>query len=484
MIKIIGLGPGDKRALTLGAIEELQKCKNVYFRTAIHPTVEHIKNMDIKFETYDNRYESKETFDEVYQSIAEDLIERYKDLKDIVYAVPGHPLVAEKSVNILIDLCKENSIEYEILPAVSFVDAVMEAIKVDPVEGMKIIDAFDIHNQVLDKRVGTIITQVYDPYISSEVKLALGEYYGDDFEIYFVRAAGVKGLESIRKIKVYEIDRQEDIDYLTSLYIPKGNEGVKDFNDLLSVMSILRGEDGCPWDIKQTHESIKRCLIEECYETIEAIDEEDENKLIEELGDVLLQVVFHAQIGKDDGYFNINDVIQGITNKLITRHPHIFGNVNVEDANEVLENWDAIKKKEQGHETYTDVLKHVSKSLPALIRSKKVQEKAAKVGFDWDNVEPAMDKVLEEIKEVKDVYKSQNRVKILEEIGDLIFACVNVARFLDIDPEDAVNYTIEKFIKRFQFIEESAIEKGYNLEEMTLSQMDELWEKAKVIKKI
>lgn len=484
MIKIIGLGPGDKSALTLGAVEELQKCKNVYFRTAIHPTVEHIKNMGVKFETYDNKYESKETFDEVYQSIAEDLIDRYKEQKDVVYAVPGHPLVAEKSVNILIDLCKENNIGYEILPAVSFVDAVMEAIKVDPVEGMKIIDAFDIHNQVLDKRVGTIITQVYDPYISSEVKLALGEYYGDDFEIYFVRAAGVKGLESIRKIKVYEIDRQEDIDYLTSLYIPKGNEDVKDFNDLLSVMSILRGEDGCPWDIKQTHESIKKCLIEECYETIEAIDEEDENKLIEELGDVLLQVVFHAQIGKDDGYFNINDVIQGITNKLITRHPHIFGNIDVEDANEVLENWDAIKKKEQGHETHTEVLKHVSKSLPALIRAKKVQEKAAKVGFDWDNVEPAMDKVLEEIKEVKDVYKSKNRVKILEEIGDLIFACVNVARFLDIDPEDAVNYTIEKFIKRFQFIEESAIEKGYNLEEMTLSQMDELWEKAKVIKKI
>lgn len=484
MIKIIGLGPGDKSALTLGAVEELQKCKNVYFRTAIHPTVEHIKNMGVEFETYDNKYESKETFDEVYQSIAEDLIDRYKEQKDVVYAVPGHPLVAEKSVNILIDLCKENNIGYEILPAVSFVDAVMEAIKVDPVEGMKIIDAFDIHNQVLDKRVGTIITQVYDPYISSEVKLALGEYYGDDFEIYFVRAAGVKGLESIRKIKVYEIDRQEDIDYLTSLYIPKGNEDVKDFNDLLNVMGILRGEDGCPWDIKQTHESIKKCLIEECYETIEAIDEEDENKLIEELGDVLLQVVFHAQIGKDDGYFNINDVIQGITNKLITRHPHIFGNIDVEDANEVLENWDAIKKKEQGHETHTEVLKHVSKSLPALIRAKKVQEKAAKVGFDWDNVEPAMDKVLEEIKEVKDVYKSKNRVKILEEIGDLIFACVNVARFLDIDPEDAVNYTIEKFIKRFQFIEESAIEKGYNLEEMTLSQMDELWEKAKVIKKI
>lgn len=484
MIKIIGLGPGDKSALTLGAVEELQKCKNIYFRTAIHPTVEHIKSMGVEFKTYDNRYESKETFDEVYQSIAEDLIERYKEHEDVVYAVPGHPLVAEKSVNILIDLCKENSIEYEILPAVSFVDAVMEAIKVDPVEGMKIIDAFDIHNQVLDKRVGTIITQVYDPYISSEVKLALGEYYGDDFEVYFVRAAGVKGLESIRKIKVYEIDRQEDIDYLTSLYIPKGNEEVKDFNDLLNVMGILRGENGCPWDIKQTHESIKKCLIEECYETIEAIDEEDENKLIEELGDVLLQVVFHAQIGKDDGYFNINDVIQGITNKLITRHPHIFSDINVEDASEVLENWDAIKKKEQGHETHTEVLKHVSKSLPALIRAKKVQEKASKVGFDWDNVEPAMDKVIEEIKEVKDVYKSQNRVKILEEIGDLIFACVNVARFLDIDPEDAVNYTIEKFIKRFQFIEESAIEKGYNLEEMTLSQMDELWEKAKLIKKI
>lgn len=480
MIKVVGLGPGSKESMTLGALEILKNSPNIYFRTSIHPTVEYIREMNIKFETYDNRYENCNSFDEVYNSIAVDLVEKHKTIDDIVYAVPGHPLVAEKSVNILLELCEKENIECKIIPAVSFVDAVMEALHIDPVQGVKIVDAFDMRNQILDKRTGIIITQVYDKFIASEVKLLLSEYYSDEFEIFFVRAAGVEGLESIRKIKIYELDRQEDIDYLTSLYVPKCSEAAVDFYDLLQVMERLRGENGCPWDIEQTHESLKKCLIEECYETIEAIDKEDDNMLIEELGDVLLQVVFHAQIGKDEGYFNINDVINAITSKLIKRHPHIFSDTKVEGSEEVLQNWDEIKKEEQGHKTHTDILKHVPKNLPSLMRAEKVQKKAAKVGFDWNDVEPALDKVLEEYYEVKDVYKSKNQSKILEEIGDLIFATVNVARFLDIDPENAVNYTIEKFIKRFKFIEDSALEKGMSLESMTLEQMDELWNEAKI----
>jgi tetrapyrrole methylase family protein/MazG family protein len=480
MIRIVGLGPGSKEALTLGAIDILKNTPNVFFRTKVHPTVDYIESVGIKFETYDEKYENSSSFDEVYSAIAEDLVEKHNEYKNIVYAVPGHPLVAEKSVSILIDLCKEKDIEIKIIPAVSFVDAVMESLRIDPVEGIKIIDAFDIKNQILDKRTGIIVTQVYNEFIASEVKLNLSEYYRDDFEIYFVRAAGIEGLESIRKIKIYELDRQEDIDYLTSLYIPKDLDAAVDFHDLLQIMDILRSEEGCPWDIKQTHESLKKCLIEECYEVIEAIDEKNDEMLIEELGDVLLQVVFHAKIGKDEGYFNINDIVKGISKKLIKRHPHIFGDIKVKDSDEVVDNWEKIKKKEQGLEMYTDTLKHVPKQLPALMRAGKVQGKAAKVGFDWDSIEPAFDKVLEEYSEVKDVYKSKNRAKILEEIGDLIFACVNVARFLDIDAENALNYTIDKFIRRFQYIEETALSKELNIENMTLDQMDELWNEAKL----
>ncbi|MCT8977489.1 nucleoside triphosphate pyrophosphohydrolase [Clostridium sp. CX1] len=479
MIKIVGLGPGDKDALTIGTVEALRNSSRVYLRTEKHPTVEYLKNNNIEFQSYDYLYDKSESFEEVYNSIAEDLISAHEEFGNIVYAVPGHPLVAEKSVSILIKLCENSSVATELMTAVSFVDALMESLKIDPVEGLKIIDAFDIRSQVLDKRVGTVITQVYDKFIASEVKLALMEYYKDDMEIYFVRAAGIKGMESVRKIPLYELDRQGDIDYLTSLYIPKDLSSTNDFNDLLVIMDTLRSEEGCPWDREQTHDSLKKYLVEESYEVLEAIDEKDDDKLVEELGDVLLQVVFHAQIGREEGFFNINDVIKAICSKMIGRHPHVFGTLSVNNSEEVLENWDEIKKKEQGLESYTDELKHVAKSLPALIRAEKIQKKAAKVGFDWDRVECALEKVLEEYYEVKNVYKGKNRAKITEEIGDLIFASVNVARFLDIDPEFALNYTIEKFINRFAYIEQIAKSRDVDMADMTLQQMDELWEEAK-----
>ncbi len=249
--------------------------------------------------------------------------------------------------------------------------------------------------------------------------------------------------------------------------------------DLLDIMDKLRGEDGCPWDKEQTYTSLKKYLIEESYEVIEAIDNKDVDMLIEELGDVLLQVVFHSQIGKEDGFFEIKDVIQSICDKMINRHPHVFSDLEINNSNEVLENWDKIKSMEQGNETYTDSIRHIAKTLPALMRADKVQKKAAKVGFDWDNIEDAMKKIIEEYKEIEDVYKSKNKVKILEEIGDLLFSVVNVARFLDIDPENALNYSIDKFINRFQYIEDEAIAIGRDLDNMSLEEMDELWKEAK-----
>ena len=479
MINIIGLGPGSKESITLGTIDTLKTVDKVFFRTEKHPTVEYINKLGITYQTFDREYEIGESFDEVYNSIAKSLIEYSKSYSDIIYAVPGHPLVAEKSVDILIKLCRENNIEFKIVPAVSFVDALMESLLLDPVEGLKIIDAFDIKNQIMDKRIGTIITQVYDKFIASEVKLNLMNYYKDDTEIFFVRAAGIDGLEEIKRIPLYELDRQDNIDHLTSIYIPKVSNNNYDFMDLIDIMDKLRGEDGCPWDMEQTHVSLKKYLIEESYEVIEAIDNKDVDMLIEELGDVLLQVVFHSQIGKEDGFFEIKDVIQAICDKMINRHPHVFSDLEVNNSNEVLENWDKIKSKEQGAKTYTDSIRHIAKTLPALMRADKVQRKAAKVGFDWDKIEDAMEKIIEEYKEIEDVYKSKNQVKILEEIGDLLFTVVNVARFLDIDPENALNYSIDKFISRFQYIEDKSISMDKELEHMSLDEMNKLWEEAK-----
>lgn len=481
MIKVVGMGPGAYEALTIGTLEVMKRCSNVFLRTEKHPTVDYIREINIGFTTYDYAYEKFDNFDDIYKFIAADLVKQHSELGDIIYAVPGHPLVAEKSVLLLLELCKNNNIDIEVMSAVSFIDVVMERLEIDPVEGIKIVDAFDMRNHIFDKRIGTIITQVYDLYIASEVKLALSEYYRDDTEVVFIRAAGVKGMESIRRIPLYELDRQTDIDYMTSIYVPKDINNKSDFHDLLKVMDTLLGENGCPWDREQTHESLKKYLIEESYEVMEAIDEKDDDKMIEELGDVLLQVVFHAALGKEDGYFDITDVLESICKKMIGRHPHVFGNTVVATSDEVLSNWEDIKKEEKGFETLTDEMVHIAKSLPALIRAEKIQRKAKKVGFDWDKVENALDKVLEEFNELKDVYNTKNQARILEEMGDLLFAVVNVSRFLEVNPEEALINTNNKFIKRFQFMETQAMNKGLKLKEMTLEEMDELWNEAKKI---
>ena len=251
------------------------------------------------------------------------------------------------------------------------------------------------------------------------------------------------------------------------------------FQDLVELMKILRSENGCPWDREQDHESLKKYLIEETYEVLEAIDLKDRDKLCEELGDLLLQIVFHSQVAFEEGNFNIEDVITGICRKIIMRHTHVFGTDKADTPDEVVANWEAIKKKEKGIETHTDVLKSVPKNLPALMRSYKVQEKAAQVGFEWDNIEDVFKKVDEEINELKDVYKSKNVERINDEVGDVFFALVNLSRFLQVQPELALTGTIEKFIRRFEYIETESAKAGKKLEDMTLAEMDELWNKAK-----
>lgn len=479
MIKIVGLGPGAPEALTIGTLNILEKSSNVYFRTEKHPTMDYIKDKIKDYKTCDKYYELYNNFDEVYMNIAKDVLDQYKEIGELVYAVPGHPLVAEKSVINLMKLCDLENIEYEVVPAVSFIDAMMEALKIDPIEGIKVIDAFDINNQILDKRVGTIITQVYNAFIASEVKLKLLENYYDETEVFFVRAAGVKGLESIRKMPLYEIDMQEDIDYLTSIYIPKDLENKKDIYDLVEVVEVLRGENGCSWDREQNHQSIKMQLVEEAYEVVDAINNDDIEGIIEELGDVLLHVVFHSSIGREEGYFELSDVVNSIYNKMIYRHPHVFANKELKSSDEVMQKWEDLKQKEKKYQTFTDELKGIAKSLPALIRADKVQKKASRLGFDWDNVVDASKKVTEELDEVLEVYNSQDKDRILDEVGDLLFACVNVARFLGVDEEEALNSTTNKFIYRLSIMEKELENKNSSIKEASFEELNELWEKTK-----
>jgi len=250
-----------------------------------------------------------------------------------------------------------------------------------------------------------------------------------------------------------------------------------DLRDLEEIVSLLRKPGGCPWDREQTHESLRRALLEESCEVVEAIDEGESGHLREELGDVLLQVVFHADIEREAGRFDLDGVADGVCKKLIFRHPHVFGDVAVSGSEEVLSNWEALKRKEKHQETYTDTLTSVAKSLPALWRAEKVQKKARKAGFDWDGVEGAVDKLSEELEELKAAIAGSGHID--EELGDLLFAAVNVSRFVKADPEQALNAATEKFISRFAKVEELARAQGRDMEDMSLAQLDKLWEEAK-----
>jgi len=256
---------------------------------------------------------------------------------------------------------------------------------------------------------------------------------------------------------------------------------------LKELIRVLRSEQGCPWDREQTHESLRRCMIEEAYETVDAVDQKDMDHLEEELGDVMLQVVLHAQIASERGDFDLTSVMNRVADKMIHRHPHVFhvpegkksGN-QTETIDNVLEKWENIKRKEHEEKTTTQSMEKIPRSLPALIRSEKVQKKAAGVGFDWDDVEGAFQKISEETKEVLEAYREGTKEDVMEEIGDLLFAVVNAARFLKVDPEEALNCTSDKFIRRFGYIERQANAAGTRPENMTLEEMDKLWNEAKL----
>lgn len=249
------------------------------------------------------------------------------------------------------------------------------------------------------------------------------------------------------------------------------------FQDLVEIVALLRSENGCPWDKEQDHKSIRRNFIEETYEAVEAIDNDDIELLREELGDVLLQVVFHAQMERERGSFQIEDVADGICKKLIYRHPHVFKDTKADSSDEVLRNWDALKKVEKGQKTVTESMESVSRALPSLIRAEKIQDKAAKVGFDWDDIFGAMEKVKEEFTELENAIEGKGIPD--EEIGDLLFAVVNVARYLKKDAEKCLGGSCDKFIRRFSYIEQQAVKQGKKLTDLALEEMDALWEEKK-----
>ncbi len=482
-LTIIGLGPGSKEFLTLDAFEQLTKKGKVYLRTLKHPVVQFLQNEGAEFESYDSFYDQFDTFDEVYEAIAEDVVSKLSN-EPIIYGVPGNPFVAERSVELLIEASEENGFEVEYVYGASFIDAMITVLKKDPVYGLRIQDGLKMNSFTPSVREDHILIQVYDQRVASDIKIELGKYYPDDYIVTVVRGAGIPGEERIEEVPLYELDRVEWLDYLTSLYLPAWTDKkIYTFTDLLNIMDLLRSPDGCPWDREQTHESLMPHFVEETYEALDAIKRYDIDDMIEELGDVLLQIVFHAQIGAEDGYFNIFDIIQAISEKMVLRHPHVFSDVLVDSSDEVLINWNKIKQEEKNHEKESDVMDALPELMPTLIKSEKIQKIAAKVGFDWPTINGAVDKLKEEMDEVCVEIENNDDEKLKEELGDLIFSIVNICRMKKISPELALQMTNEKFIDRFKFIENQLKIENKKIEEMSLEDLDVIWEKAKNVKK-
>ena len=476
-IKVVGMGPGDFGSMTVESWETIQKASRLILRTAIHPTAEEMARRGISFSSYDEKYEKAENFETLYAFIANDLIAKARAGEDIVYVVPGSPLVAERTVVLLREQAEKENIPLTVFPGMSFAEPLCARLGIDPVEGLLIMDAADLDRLPMDWPTGLVVTQVYSQAVASETKLALMEFLPDDYGIIIAQHIGLPE-ESVQRVPLYMLDRQANIDHLTSLFVPPlPRASCFDFAPLVDIMRQLRAPGGCPWDRVQTPESLRKHILEEAYEVVEAIDLKDKQLLLEELGDLLLQIVFQARIAEEAGGFSMQDVVDGITDKLIRRHPHIFGDVQVSDAAAVLVNWEAIKRKEKPERK--SQLDGVPKDLPALMAAAKLQGKAADVGFDWQDISPVLDKCREEWHELLAAIDEKDAAHMEEELGDLLFAVVNLSRFLHVNSELSLLAANRKFKRRFRFVEEKVKSLGGDWRKFPLDKLDVFWNEAK-----
>ncbi len=467
-MKTIVIAPlSTPQTLTRAAWDAVLHARTLYLQTKEHPSAKPVLEAKLPFVSMDDLYETAEDFDALNETIAARLVSE----GDCVYAVMGDGCFAQLPA--IEKAAKKKGFRVDVLPGVSYAKAAFPE-----VQDAQIFTARTLPKRV-DPNVPLLVQELDSPIIAGEVKLSLSEIYPDDWPVTLATMQP-DGHYSFRTFPLSELDRRRTLFAGSVLYVKPASFKERTrygYYDLVAVMQRLRAPGGCPWDREQTHESLKGDLIEECYELNDAIDEQDDAHITEELGDVLMDVVFHATIADEQGRFNENDVADGIVKKMIYRHPHVFGSEKAESSADVLKRWDELKQKEKNQKTQKEVLCAVPKRFPALMRSSKVQKRAAKVGFDWNGADEAMPKVYEELDELKAAMRGEG--DLFEEAGDLLFAIVNVVRLLGLDAEQLLHDATDKFIKRFGRMEELAAADGRNLSELPLSEQDKYWEKAK-----
>lgn len=467
-IVVVGLGPGAPGLVTAEAGAAIERIPARYLRTTRHPSATAVAHAD----SFDWVYDQAASLDEVYLTIVDVLVEAAREHGEVLYAVPGSPLIGERTVELLREDCR---VEVSILAAMSFLDLAWNRLGIDPLRvGVRLVDGHRFPIEAAGERGPLLVAQCDSKAVLSDIKLAVDEGAPS---VTVLQRLGLAD-EAVFTVAWADLDRDVAPDHLTSLWIPELAAPVAAelarFDELVHT---LRAR--CPWDQEQTHQSLTRHLLEETYELLEAIDAlgpdfQGADHVAEELGDVLFQVFFHATLAAEEGLFNLADVARGIHDKLVHRHPHVFGAVQARTAGQVMRNWEQIKQVEKGRNSVMD---GIPGHLPSLLYAHKTQRKAAAVGFDWDGVEGAWPKIAEEAAELEAAMASGSG--IAEELGDLLFAVVNVARHLDLDPEAALRSATAKFRDRFVAVEQLAAGRGVELRTMDLAGLDALWDEVK-----
>lgn len=477
-ITLLGLGPGDANLLTRQAWQTIENASEIYLRTCQHPAAADLPP-HLKVFSFDDLYEQLGSFEDVYAQIIEKILDLGQRPQGVIYAVPGHPLIAETTGPEILRRAREQGIPVRVVEGLSFLEPVFSALGLDPFPHTALVDALElglVHHPPFPPDAPALIAQIYARDVASEIKLTLMNLYPDEHPVKLIHAAGIEQ-QIIENLPLYEIDRSPHIGLLTVLYVPPLGEYTS-FESLQEITAHLRAPEGCPWDQEQTVQSLRPDLLEEAYEALAAIDAGDPAKMREEFGDLLLMVAMLSQISSEEGDFNSADVIRGISTKLIRRHPHVFGDLAVDGVGTVLKNWEQIKAEERAAngEAEKSLLDGVSIALPALSQAQEYQARAARVGFDWPQIEGVIDKVCEEIEELRAAPDDDSRAA---ELGDLFFAVVNLARWLKIDAETVLREANTRFKARFSYVERAARQQERSLSEMSLEELDALWEDAK-----
>jgi tetrapyrrole methylase family protein/MazG family protein len=433
-ITIVGLGPGDGSLLTREAIELLQETEEIYLRTRHHPTVASLPS-HLRVFSFDSLYESEEEFEAVYEKIAREVLQLGQRPQGVLYAVPGHPLVGEDTVRRIRELAQQEGVEVRIASGLSFLEAALPLLDVDPLDGLQILDATILAEHLfpsLEPDLPALVGQLYSRALAAEVKLTLLNLYPAEHGVTLLRALGTPQATT-EKLSLYELDRVESFDHLTTLFVPPLDEAssVFTFHD---IVARLRAPGGCPWDREQTHQTLRPHLLEETYEVLRAIDEDDDEALREELGDLLLQIVLHAQIATEESSFTLAEVVQTIIEKIIRRHPHVFAGLEVADADEVLRNWQAIKREEK-EEKEDKPLWDMPLSLPALTLARRAQERAEREELLSTAREPLLDEAQSKLQALRETAGEEESAQAL---GELLFTLADLGRHQGIDAESAL----------------------------------------------